>query len=134
MLNQSKFIPLTYLQSLSLEFELVDHAADPVLKSNDGTVPTYTAPTFTVGGTAGAPGANRNGFTDVGNSLLWHIENVQVKCDVISLDTGLQNSYDQIVLSSKDIQIHYNSFASQFQTITGQEEPFVSVSRAATRL
>ena len=57
-----------------------------------------------------------------------------MKCDVVSLDAGLQNSYDQIALSSKDIPIHYNTFVSQFQTITGQEEPFVNVSGAATRL
>ena len=129
LLNQSKFLPLTYIQSLSLELELVDNPRDPVINSV-ATAVTAVAPSLTAStyGTAGNP------WTDAKNSVVWHIENVQVKCDVVSLDTGLQNSYDQIVLSSKDIPIHYNTFISQFQTITGQEEPFVNVSRAATRL
>ena len=135
LLNQSKYLPLTYLQSLSLELELVDSATDPVIKSAGATaVTTATAPTLTVGATAGTFGAVANPFIDGNNSVLWHIENVQVTCDVVSLDAGLQNSYDQIVLSSKDIPIHYNTFVSQFQTITGQEAPFANVSRVATRL
>ncbi len=122
LFNQNKLLPLSYLQSLSLELELVDNPADPVVRSG--------GPTAIVGsGTVAA-----NPYTDALNSASWHLENVQVKCDVVSLDTGLQNSYDQIVLSSKEIPIHYNTFSSQFQTITGQEEPFINVSRAATRL
>lgn len=133
LLNQSKFLPLTYLQSLSLELELVDNPRDPVLNSLGAGV-TAGVPAVAPDLAAGTAGTAGNLWLDSGNSVVWHIENVQVKCDVVSLDTGLQNSYDQIVLSSKDIPIHYNTFVSQFQTITGQEEPFVNVSRAATRL
>ena len=113
LLNQNKFLPLSYLQSLSLELELVDNVEDPILKNT------------------GVEGAV---FTDANNSKVWHLENVQVKCDMVSLDTGVQNSYDEIVLSSKEIPIHYTTFVSQFQTISGQDEPFINVSRAATRL
>ena len=73
-------------------------------------------------------------FTVANNSQLWHLENVQVKCDMISLDNGVQESYHNVLMSSKDIPIHYNTMTSQFQTIIGQDEAFVNVSRAATRL
>lgn len=109
LLNQTKFLPLQYLQSLSLELELVDNAADSVV-------------------------ANVGVFDAANNSLLWHLENVQVKCDMISLDNGVQESYHNVLMSSKDIPIHYNTLTSQFQTIIGQDEAFVNVSRAATRL
>lgn len=109
LFNQNKFLPLTYMQSITLEMELIDNQLDPIV-------------------------SNISPFSSENNSTSWHIENVQAKCDVVSLDTGLQNSYDEIVLSSKEIPIHYNTFSSQFQTISGQDEPFVNVSRAATRL
>ena len=109
LLNQSKFLPLQYLQSLSLELELVDSAAEAVV-------------------------GNVGNFNNDNNSLLWHLENVQVKCDIISLDNGVQESYHNVLMSSKNIPIHYNTFTSQFQTISSQSEPFVNVSRAATRL
>jgi hypothetical protein len=110
LLNQTKFLPLQYIQSLSLELELVDNAADSVVANTGGV------------------------FTAANNSLLWHLENVQVKCDMISLDNGVQESYHNVLMSSKDIPIHYNTFTSQFQTILAQDEAFVNVSRAATRL
>ena len=109
LLNQSKFLPLHYIQSLSLELELVDNASDPVVN-------------------------NTGAFGPLNNSLLWHMENVQVKCDMISLDSGVQESYHNVLMSSKEIPIHYNTLTSQFQTIIGQDEAFVNVSRAATRL
>ena len=110
LLNQNKFLPLEYLQSLTIELELVDKAEDAVA-TTDGTV--YAAGT---------------------NSLLWHLENVQVKCDIISLDNSVQESYHQVLMESKEIPIHYNTLNSQFQTITANSDPFINVSRAATRL
>ena len=110
LLNQNKFLPLEYLQSLTIELELVDKAEDAVV-TTDGTT-----------------------FTTDNNSVKWHLENVQVKCDIISLDNSVQESYHQVLMSSKEIPIHYNTLNSQFQTITNNSEPFINVSRAATRL
>lgn len=110
LLNQNKFLPLEYLQSLTIELELVDKAEDAVV-ATDGTI--YPAGS---------------------NSLLWHLENVQVKSDIITLDNSVQESYHQVLMSSKEIPIHYNTLNSQFQTITGNSDPFINVSRAATRL
>ena len=106
LLNQNKFIPLEYVP-LILELELIDDPADAVA-------------------------ANLDPFTNANNSLLWELRNVQVKCDVISLDSSVQESYHQVLMTSKEIPIHYNTLTSQYQTIT--ENPFINVSRAATRL
>ena len=72
-------------------------------------------------------------FNISNNSLLWHLENVQVKCDMISLDNGVQESYHNVLLASKDIPIHYNTFTSQFQTIFGVDEAiFERITRGNT--
>ena len=110
LLNQPRYLPLEYLNSLVIELELVDKAEDAVV-TTDGTT-----------------------FTADNNSVKWHLENVQVKCDVISLDSSVNESYHQVLLSTKEIPIHYNTLNSQFQTITNNSEPFINVSRAATRL
>ena len=107
LLNQNKFLPLEYLQSLILELELIDNPADAVA-------------------------GNLAPFTNANNSLLWELRNVQVKCDVISLDSSVNESYHEVLMKSKEIPIHYNTLTSQYQTIT--ENPFINVSRAATRL
>jgi len=81
LLNQNKLISLADVQSLSLELELVDNALEPL---------------FNVDTTAIKVGIEQdvfNDFTFTNTSTEWQIEQVQVKCDVISLDTQLQNSY-----------------------------------------
>jgi hypothetical protein len=50
------------------------------------------------------------------------------------LDNALDNSYAQHLLSGKSLPITYNTFISQIQTIAGQDNPLVTVSRAITRL
>jgi hypothetical protein len=50
------------------------------------------------------------------------------------LDNALDNSYAQHLLQGKSLPITYNTFISQIQTIAGQDNPLVTVSRAITRL
>jgi len=121
LLNQSKFIPLSYVQSLSLELELVDNASEPLFNTFGNASPVIDGDTI-------------NPFTINNTSMVWHIQQVQVKCDMVSLDTGLQNSYTQLLMDVKEIPIHFNTLISQYQTIRNQSQPFVNVSRAATRL
>ena len=51
----------------------------------------------------------------------------------MTLDSALQNSYAEHVLSGKALPINYGSYVSQFQTITGGDFA-VSVTRAVSRL
>ena len=114
LLNQSKMIPLRYAP-ITIELELVDTAEEPIWNK-------YLA----------SPASTDVQATN--NSLLWSINNVQVKVDMCTLDNALDNSYAQHLLSGKSLPISYNTFVSQMQTIAGQEKPLINVSRALTRL
>ena len=66
-------------------------------------------------------------------SLNWKISDVQLKCDLVTLDNALENSYAQHLLSGKALPINYNTYISQSQVITDKNFT-INVSRAATRL
>ena len=114
LLNQNKMLPFRYAP-ITIELELVDSMTDPICN-------TFKA----------SPGTDD--ITDASTSQLWNINNVQVKVDVCTLDNALDNSYEQHLLSGKSLPISYNTFASQMQTIAGQDKPLINVSRALTRL
>jgi len=84
LLNQSKMLPLRFCP-ITIELELVDSYDEPVL-----TIPTYTGnrPKLTLQAVSAA-----EEFTAVNCSRSWFINNVQVKCDVCTLDNALDNSY-----------------------------------------
>jgi len=114
ILNQNKLLPLRYAP-ITIELELVDDKNEPILSS------------FSKPGMA-------DGFSTENTSTSWSINNVQVKCDVCTLDNALDNSYAQHLLSGKSLPITYNTFISQMQTVAGQDNPLITVSRAITRL
>jgi hypothetical protein len=113
ILNQNKLSPLRYAP-ITIELELVDNKDEPILSQFTKT----TAKAFAADNT----------------STQWSINNVQVKCDVCTLDNALDNSYAQHLLQGKSLPITYNTFISQMQTIAGQDNPLITVSRAITRL
>ena len=113
ILNQNKLLPLRYAP-ITIELELVDDKNEPILSSFSKTTP--------------------KAFSADNTSTSWSINNVQVKCDVCTLDNALDNSYAQHLLSGKSLPITYNTFISQMQTIVGQDNPLITVSRAITRL
>jgi hypothetical protein len=117
ILNQNKLLPLRYAP-ITIELELVDDALEPIISNVPDT----------------APEAKPAAFSKATSSFLWSINNVQVKCDVCTLDNALDNSYAQHLLSGKSLPITYNTFISQMQTIAGQDNPLINVSRAITRL
>ena len=126
LLNQTKFLPLSKMP-MTLELELVDSRNEPIIQPDD------------------ASSTNPKKFTIANTSNNWSIENVQVKVDLVSLDNGLQNSYDSHLLSGNSYPINYNTFITQVQnviggtnivtnTTLGQQKISLSVSRAITRL
>jgi hypothetical protein len=116
ILNQNKMLPLKYAP-ITIELELVDDVKEPIISDVPATA---------------ADGSNAFALTNC--SLLWSINNVQVKCDVCTLDNALDNSYTEKLLNGKSFPISYNTFISQMQTIAGQDNPLLNVSRAITRL
>jgi hypothetical protein len=112
ILSQNKMIPIRYAP-LVLELELVSDETLPVVSN------------FTR--------SNADDIKATNTTTKWSIDNVQVKCDVCTLDNALDNSYAQHLLSGKSLPISYNTFVSQIQTVTGPDVT-VNVSRALTRL
>ena len=96
---------------LMLEFEVVNGATDAISGAKTGL--RYDTATNT--------------------SDKWQIQDVRVVCDVVTLDSALQNSYAEHVLSGKALPINYGSYITQFQSITSTDFA-VSVTRAVSRL
>ena len=122
LLMQNRMLPLRYAP-ITIELELVDDAREPVLSGSSSLDLPNNA---NVGDNALAESTSL--------SVNWSISNVQVKCDVCTLDNALDNSYAQHLLSGKSLPISYSTFVSQMQTIAGQDSPVINVSRALTRL
>ena len=108
--GQSKYIPLSYAP-LTMEFEIVNQSSDPIVKV--GVAPSI--------------------FTADNTSNAWQIQDVRVICDVVTLDSALQNSYAEHVLSGKALPINYSTFITQYQTLTTVDAA-VNVTRAVSRL
>ena len=107
--NQPKYIPLAYCP-LTMEFEIVNNAYEPVMGINSATA-----------------------YTPDNTSNEWEITDVRIVCDVVTLDSALQNSYAEHVLSGKALPINYGTYISQYQTIT-RSGFTVTVTRAVSRL
>jgi hypothetical protein len=67
-------------------------------------------------------------------SALWSISEPQVKCDVITLDTQLDNEYTDHLMQGKSLPINFSSFVHQVQAIGQTDRPVIALSRAFTRL
>ena len=118
LFNQEKYL-LVHFMPIVLELELVDKATDAVVSNLKAAT--------------GTP-ANDKYFSDANTSLLWSLNQVQVKCDIVSLTSQLEEQYSQHLLSGRSLPINLNTFVSQMQTVQGQEKPSVNVTRALTRL
>ena len=113
LFGQNKFLPLQFMKPV-IELELVSSMDVPVYS-------TFAA-------------ADTNDIIDTNTSTNWYIQNVEAKCDLITLDNALSNSYTDHLMSGKSIPINYNTFVSQMQTIIGEKKPSVTITRALTRL
>ena len=115
LLNQPKMIPVRYCP-VTIELELVNSSNDPIVSALADTRP----------------------FTAANTSVSWQIQNVQVKCDMCTLDNGLDNQFAEHLLSGKSLPINYNTYVSQMQSIlsgaTGQQKVRLNVTRALSRL
>ena len=82
LLNQDKLLPLRYCP-IQIELELVNNGADAV------DVGAF------------------NGETHTSN---WDMTDVQVKCDLLTLDNSLENEYASHLLSRKTLPINFNTW------------------------
>ena len=63
----------------------------------------------------------------------WRIENPMIRCDLIKVDSELQNKYDDDFASGGGITIKYTTYDSQILTVLG-ETPTLNMSRSLTYL
>jgi hypothetical protein len=112
ILNQSKLIPLK-VAPLTFEFELVGTPEEAEAYSTDAGVTEY--------------------FSSAKSSKDWSLSDVQMKCDVLTLDNGLDNEYTQHLLQGKALSINYSTFISSMQVIAGPVSS-VNISRSVSRL
>jgi hypothetical protein len=87
LLNQSKYIPLSWCP-LTFEFEVVSLATDPIVSTGS------------------------TDFTVANTSVTWQIQDVRLICDIVTLDSALQNSYAEHILSGKALPINYGTYVS----------------------
>ena len=122
--NQEKMLPIRYMP-LTIELELVNDSNEPIV--SDSTTDTNVSTGFDI--TTGVTG---------NTSTSWQIQNVQVKCDVVTLDNQLDNSYAEHLLSGKALPINYQTYVSQKQSTlsgtNGQQQVRLNVTRALSRL
>ena len=109
LFNQPKYIPLKYCGGITIELELVSDATEPIISF-----------------------ANTE-FTTTNTSYKWYVENVQCKCDLLTLDNQLENSYAEHLLSGKTLPVNLNTYVSMNQSVNGRSIR-VNVNRSFTRL
>ena len=106
LLNQEKLIPLRFCP-LQLELELVNSGSDAV---------------------------HVGAWEGQNNSSNWSISDIQCKCDLLELDSSLQNEYASHLLSGKSLPINFSTWNHTNQS-TGNDKNFnANIIRALTRL
>jgi hypothetical protein len=106
--QQTKYIPLRYCP-IEFELELADN--------DEPIVSTFGA--F---------------FTAANTTKLYHIEQCQIKCDIVSLDNSLDNSYVNHLLGGNTLKLVYDTYISSIQSIVSSDSTNVNVSRSLTSL
>jgi hypothetical protein len=115
--NQEKYLPVRYAP-ITIELELVNSFEDIGIWPNN----------------AADEGDNPNtDWFDDNCSKEWKVIQVQVKCDVCTLDNALDNEYAQHLLSGKSLPISYSTYVTQNQ-ILGSKKSAVNVTRSVSRL
>lgn len=118
VLNQPRYLPLRWMP-LTFEIELVNNADDPVI--------SVTSVQAMTGQTLETATAN--------TSVEWDITEVQIKSDLVRLDSQLEEEYnDKIDRQGLSFPLEFNTFVQQLSSIpNGVKDVSVNVARALTR-
>jgi hypothetical protein len=122
---QPKYLPLQYMGGLVIELELVNDQLDPIISQGPNNEdPANAALNFVV--------QNDNAAL-INTSVDWELLNLEVKCDLVTLDSALENSMAQHLLNGGTFPINYSTFISQQQVLTNMISS-VNINRSASRL
>ncbi len=108
LMNCGKYLPLRFLQGLSIELILVPNIKDAVLKG---------------------PLDFRND-----SEPLWEITEPVIKCQTVTLDNQAENDFTQMLRNGGSFPIHYTSFITQVANVGNTPTPSVAITRSFTRL
>ena len=105
---------------ITIELMLIDDPLDPLISN------------FT--NYQGGVALPANAFTNAETSTTWQIQNVQAKCDLVTLDSSLNESYIKLLEEGKKLTLNYHTFMSQYQTIIDQTDISINITRSLIRL
>ena len=111
-LSNKKYLPLKHAP-VTIEVEIVNTATEVLLEAGD-TVAS-------------------NAITNDNTSFNWQLEDCQIKCDTVLLDSGLNENYTRHLLEGKALPLEFETFISQENSIVGKDIA-VQVSRAVSKL
>jgi hypothetical protein len=122
---QPKNLPIAYMGGLIIELELVNDQLEPIISQGPNNEDVAnTALNFVV--------QNDNAAL-INTSTEWELQNVELKCDLVTLDSALENSMAQHLLNGGTFPINYSTFVSQQQVLTNMISS-VNINRSASRL
>ena len=104
--NQEKLLPLRYMP-LQIELELVNSGADAV---------------------------HLGAWEGQSNSSNWSISDISCKCDLLSLDSALDNEYASHLLSGKPFPINFSTWNHTNQSTGNDKNVSANINRTLTRL
>ena len=73
-------------------------------------------------------------FAGANTSTTWQRMNDQTKCDLVTLDNGLNESYIKPLDKGKQLTLNDNTFISQNRTSRNPTDFSINISRSLTRL
>ena len=117
ILNQAKFISLKYSPitiELELDSDILANIVSPAAVNEQ--VLNY-----------------RGVYTTANTSTSWEIQNCIVRCDIVKIDSELQNKYDDHLMSGGSINLKYTTYHSQFLKVLGSTFS-VNLTRSLTYL
>ena len=119
---QDRYLPLRYC-NIQIELELAINANDPIQSVGAGVIATGSD-----------WGQAVLGITDGNASSAWHLENVRLMADTITLDSELENQFASHLLSGKNMPIQFSSWTTNVQSTGGNTDPTINITRSLTRL
>jgi hypothetical protein len=111
-LSNKKYLPMKHAP-ITIEVEIVNSATEVLVEAGDSTAnPAISA-------------AN--------TSFNWQLEDCQIKCDTVLLDSGLNENYTKHLLEGKALPLEFETFIAQENSILGNNIS-VQISRAVSKL
>jgi phage/plasmid-like protein (TIGR03299 family) len=111
-MSNKKYLPLKHAP-VTIEVEIVNTATEVLLEAGD----SYS-------GTA---------ISDSNTSFNWQLEDCQIKCDTVLLDSGLNENYTKHLLEGKALPLEFETYVAQENSIVGNNVS-VQISRAVSKL